>query len=212
MQTRFGLTVLDPPIPKTVRFAEAPGPRCFDSRARAELAGREGLPRDRRPRCTRDCRRGAADERLPTRCRPASRTAHANPLGKAALFSDVRRPGTLVVECSACGESTRRLLRRLRARQPAVPRVAPAAAEPAVQPADDVSRRAPNGRGCAPTGPVAAALARPNLGIAAGPAQRRQRGARGGLVRGRRRARPRARRRARAARADGATSIAACTR
>jgi chromosome partitioning protein len=25
VQTRFGLTVLDPPIPKTVRFAEAPG-------------------------------------------------------------------------------------------------------------------------------------------------------------------------------------------
>ena len=30
-----------------------------------------------------------------------------DPLGKAALFSDVRRPGTLVVECGACGESTR---------------------------------------------------------------------------------------------------------
>jgi hypothetical protein len=29
-------------------------------------------------------------------------------LGKAALFSDdARRPGTLVVECSGCGESTR---------------------------------------------------------------------------------------------------------
>ena len=30
-----------------------------------------------------------------------------DPLGKAALFSDVRRPGTLVVECQHCGESTR---------------------------------------------------------------------------------------------------------
>ena len=30
-----------------------------------------------------------------------------DPLGKAALFSDVRQPGTLVVECSTCGESTR---------------------------------------------------------------------------------------------------------
>jgi hypothetical protein len=30
-----------------------------------------------------------------------------DPLGKAALFGDVRQPGTLVVECSACGESTR---------------------------------------------------------------------------------------------------------
>ena len=30
-----------------------------------------------------------------------------DPLGKAELFSDVRQPGTLVVECSACGESTR---------------------------------------------------------------------------------------------------------
>jgi hypothetical protein len=30
-----------------------------------------------------------------------------DPLGKAALFSDIRRPGTLVVECGECGESTR---------------------------------------------------------------------------------------------------------
>ena len=30
-----------------------------------------------------------------------------DPLGKAALFSDVRRPGTLIVECGTCGESTR---------------------------------------------------------------------------------------------------------
>lgn len=30
-----------------------------------------------------------------------------DPLGKAALFSDVRRPGTVVVECGACGASTR---------------------------------------------------------------------------------------------------------
>ena len=30
-----------------------------------------------------------------------------DPLGKAALFSDVRRPGTLLVECGTCGESTR---------------------------------------------------------------------------------------------------------
>ena len=30
-----------------------------------------------------------------------------DPLGKAALFSDVRRPGTLVIECSECGESKR---------------------------------------------------------------------------------------------------------
>lgn len=30
-----------------------------------------------------------------------------DPLGKAALFSDVRKPGTLVIECSACGDSTR---------------------------------------------------------------------------------------------------------
>jgi hypothetical protein len=30
-----------------------------------------------------------------------------DPLGKAALFSDARRPGTLVVECQSCGESTR---------------------------------------------------------------------------------------------------------
>jgi hypothetical protein len=30
-----------------------------------------------------------------------------DPLGKAALFSDVRRPGTLIVECGGCGESTR---------------------------------------------------------------------------------------------------------
>jgi hypothetical protein len=30
-----------------------------------------------------------------------------DPFGKAALFSDVRRPGTLVIECSACHESSR---------------------------------------------------------------------------------------------------------
>jgi len=30
-----------------------------------------------------------------------------DPLGKAALFSDVRRPGTVVVECGSCGSSTR---------------------------------------------------------------------------------------------------------
>jgi hypothetical protein len=30
-----------------------------------------------------------------------------DPLGKAALFSDARQPGTVVIECSACGESTR---------------------------------------------------------------------------------------------------------
>jgi hypothetical protein len=30
-----------------------------------------------------------------------------DPLGKAALFSDARQPGTLIVECGACGESTR---------------------------------------------------------------------------------------------------------
>ena len=30
-----------------------------------------------------------------------------DPLGKAALFSDVRRPGTVVVECGSCGASTR---------------------------------------------------------------------------------------------------------
>ena len=30
-----------------------------------------------------------------------------DPLGKAALFSDTRRPGTVVIECSSCGASTR---------------------------------------------------------------------------------------------------------
>jgi len=30
-----------------------------------------------------------------------------DPMGKAALFSDTRRPGTVVVECSGCGASTR---------------------------------------------------------------------------------------------------------
>ena len=28
-------------------------------------------------------------------------------MGKAALFSDTRRPGTVLVECSSCGASTR---------------------------------------------------------------------------------------------------------
>jgi len=30
-----------------------------------------------------------------------------DPMGKAALFSDTRRPGTVVIECSGCGASTR---------------------------------------------------------------------------------------------------------
>jgi hypothetical protein len=30
-----------------------------------------------------------------------------DPMGKAALFSDARRPGTVLVECSACTASTR---------------------------------------------------------------------------------------------------------
>ena len=30
-----------------------------------------------------------------------------DPLGKAALFTETRQPGTVVVECSSCGESTR---------------------------------------------------------------------------------------------------------
>ena len=30
-----------------------------------------------------------------------------DPMGKAALFSDVRRPGTVVIECSSCAASTR---------------------------------------------------------------------------------------------------------
>ncbi len=39
---------------------------------------------------------------------PRPRRPTRDPLGKAALFSDdARRPGTLVVECSACGESSR---------------------------------------------------------------------------------------------------------
>jgi hypothetical protein len=30
-----------------------------------------------------------------------------DPMGKAALFSDTRQPGTVVIECSGCGASTR---------------------------------------------------------------------------------------------------------
>lgn len=30
-----------------------------------------------------------------------------DPMGKAALFSEVRKPGTLVVDCGSCGSSTR---------------------------------------------------------------------------------------------------------
>ena len=30
-----------------------------------------------------------------------------DPMGKAALFSETRRPGTVMLECSGCGESTR---------------------------------------------------------------------------------------------------------
>jgi hypothetical protein len=39
---------------------------------------------------------------------PRPRRPARDPLGKAALFSDeVRRPGTLVIECSGCGTSAR---------------------------------------------------------------------------------------------------------
>jgi hypothetical protein len=30
-----------------------------------------------------------------------------DPMGKAALFSDTRQPGTVLLECSRCGASTR---------------------------------------------------------------------------------------------------------
>jgi hypothetical protein len=30
-----------------------------------------------------------------------------DPMGKAALFSDTRRPGTVLIECSGCSASTR---------------------------------------------------------------------------------------------------------
>ena len=39
---------------------------------------------------------------------PRPRRSDRDPLGKAALFTDdLRRPGTLVIECSGCGQSTR---------------------------------------------------------------------------------------------------------
>ena len=63
-----------------------------------------------------------------------------DPLGKAALFSDVRQPGTLVVECGACGESTRVSYVDFALGEPAVLGVAAAAPEPPVQPPHDLSR------------------------------------------------------------------------
>ena len=116
VQTRFGLTVLEPPIPKTVRFAEAPGPRRVDPRTRAAAP-----PARRR---TARSRQSLHDDlgtvgRMSGFLREVGHRPERparDPLGKAALFSDARRPGTLVVECSGCGESTRVLVRRLRAR------------------------------------------------------------------------------------------------
>ena len=48
VQTRFGLAVLEPPIPKTVRFAEAPGRGVSILEHAPRSAGRTGVPRDRR--------------------------------------------------------------------------------------------------------------------------------------------------------------------
>ena len=49
---RYGLPVLSPPIPKTVRFAEAPAVgRSILATARTQQ-GRHGLPRGRRGRCS----------------------------------------------------------------------------------------------------------------------------------------------------------------
>ena len=78
VQTRFGLTVLDPPIPKTVRFAEAPGPRHLDSRARAELArARRPTARSRTIAARRSAPEADRHERLPPRRRPTTRAARA---------------------------------------------------------------------------------------------------------------------------------------
>ena len=52
VQTAFGLTVLEPPIPKTVRFAEAPGRGVSILEHAPQLGGRQGVPRDRRRCCT----------------------------------------------------------------------------------------------------------------------------------------------------------------
>ena len=44
----YGLTVLDPPVPKSVKVAEAPSHGPLDPRARAPVEGRGRLPRPRR--------------------------------------------------------------------------------------------------------------------------------------------------------------------
>ena len=91
VQTRFGLTVLDPPIPKTVRFAEAPGrgisilehaPQSAGAQAyRAIAALLHEDPRARRR------------ERLPPRGRPPARTTRARPDGQGRAVLRTGRTG-----------------------------------------------------------------------------------------------------------------------
>ena len=136
-QQRFGLTVLEPPVPKSVRFAEAPARGVSILDHASSVAWRGGLPDDRpdvarrrapamnppttrahrlhayraRPkpgeRATRSGSRRCSP-RFPRARRPPLR--HRNPKDAAPATcsrAPTARPGTLVVDCAHCARRTR---------------------------------------------------------------------------------------------------------
>ena len=118
---------LDPRARAAARPARRPtarSPRCcttIPQRRRERLPARVGHRPDDR---ARPDGQGRAVLRTGRPARPAPPTA----LGQAARSADVRRPGTVVVECGACGESTRVSYVDFALAQPAVLGVAAAAA------------------------------------------------------------------------------------
>ena len=96
-QRRFGLTVLEPPVPKSVRFAEAPGRGIsILDHAPARAAPRRTARSPARSTTTRrrSDQPNHSRERLHAGPDPPPRPH--DPLGKAALFSDARSPTTVV--------------------------------------------------------------------------------------------------------------------
>ena len=107
VQTRFGLTVLEPPIPKTVRFAEAPGRGVSILEHAPSSAGAQAY-RAIADAAARRPRRGDRMSGLPARSRPPARDGRrATRWARPRCSPTAAAAGHLVIECSTCGESTR---------------------------------------------------------------------------------------------------------
>ena len=126
VQTRFGLTVLDPPIPKTVRFAEAPGrgvsilehaPSSAGAKAYRAIAA--GLHED----LIGDAQR----ERLPPRRRAPAGATRARSAGQGRAVLRRAPAGHARGRVRRVRRVDARVVRRLRDGEPAVLGVAPAA-------------------------------------------------------------------------------------